>query len=131
MSTNVEITGEWQGEIPVLKVRYTPSAMFELGMADTLSENLKAEYRKLRHVKDAAAPKACILEIDSETAGSPIVRGIFELYKVVNADGGALYCANYPANYMESLTSLGLPALPGFQPTRDLEEALQLARAAR
>jgi hypothetical protein len=67
------------------------------------------------------------VSIKAKTAGSPLVRAIFELYKVVSAEAATLFCASYPENYMESLTTLGLPALPGFKLTKTLEEALQEA----
>ena len=37
----------------------------------------------------------CILSIKAKVAGSQVVKGIFELYKVVRAHSGILICANY------------------------------------
>lgn len=121
---NLQITGRWVEQVPVLEIDYTPAQMFQPRIADLLGERLISEYRALKPHQ----PRACVLHIKATTAGSPLVRAIFELYKVVSSDSGTLYCASYPVNYMESLTSLGLTALPGFKLAATLDEALGLAK---
>jgi len=60
--------------------------------------------------------------------GSSLVRALFDLYKVVSADSAKLICVSYPEDYMDSLTSLGLTALPGFKLTNSLGEAPDACR---
>jgi hypothetical protein len=126
MNQEPEIEGEWLSGVPVLKAKYAPSYLLKERSAKLLSERLVEKYRELSKAATDSEKKACILVIASTVAGSPVVRAIFELYKVVHADGATLYCASYPENYMHSLTSLGLPALPGFKLTKALGEALEL-----
>lgn len=124
MSEPPKIQAEWRGKVPVLTASYTPTDLFEPRSAKLLSESLVDRYRELiASPGSEPRPKACILVIASDVAGSPVVRAIFELYKVVHASAATLYCVNYPENYMHSLTSLGLPALPGFQLAETLSEA--------
>ena len=117
-------------ECPLSKVDYTASQMFLPKTGELLAEKLVEKYRTLVEQRDGA-PHACVLRVKARTAGSPLVRAIFELYKVLHADAATLYCAEYPENYMESLTSLGLPALPGFTLTETVERALALSKAGK
>jgi hypothetical protein len=124
----LSIQGEWREEIPLVVVDYEPAQMFLPKTSTLLAERLIAQYKVLRAMRQEATPRACILWVKSKTAGSPLVRAIFELYKVLNADEATLFCAGYPVDFLESLTSLGLPALPGFKITVTVEEAIRLAR---
>jgi len=125
MSDYLEVGGKDSDGIPVLEIDYDDNQMFRPRIAPLLAEKLVSEYRRLS--TQGPAP-VCVLHIRAKVAGSPLVRAVFELYKVVSADSGTLFCANYPVNFMESLTSLGLTALPGFRLTASTEEALGLAR---
>jgi hypothetical protein len=132
MDNGFEIREDWQEGVPILEVDYSPSQLFRPSISTPLSETLIEKYRSLRQQNRVGARSdACIVYIKASTAGSPLVRAIFELYKVVYADDATLYCVNYPKDYMESLTSLGLTALPRFRPKDTLEEALrELAKVA-
>ena len=69
---------------------------------------------------------SCVVKIDSEVAGSPVVRALFELWReVVEKRGGQVICVGYPEDYLYSLTSLGLPALNGFSLASTEEEAVE------
>ncbi len=124
MKDALEIKGQWQKSGPLIEIDYSPAQMFQPKTSALLSEKLVNEYRTLREAHDEEEPKFCILWIKATTAGSPLVRAIFELYKVLHADSATLICACYPVAYMESLTSLGLPTLPGFILATSVEEAL-------
>jgi hypothetical protein len=104
--------------------------MFLPKTGELLAEKLVDRYKTLTEQREGA-PHACILWIKARTAGSPLVRAIFELYKVLHADQATLYCAAYPVNYMESLTALGLPTLPGCTLTETVEKALGLSQAGK
>ena len=127
MTEPLEIQGAWRDGVPLIEVDYAASQMFLPKTSELLAEKLVARYKELTEQQEAA-PRACILWIRAKTAGSPLVRAIFELYKVLHADAATLFCAAYPENYMESLTSLGLPALPGFKLTETVEKALALSQ---
>jgi hypothetical protein len=126
MSNSPEITFEESRGIPIFGVDYDPGLMFEKGASKLLAERLVSEYRS----QPRSQPPICVLNVKAAVAGSPLVRAIFELYKVVSADSGTLICANYPKNYMESLTTLGLPVLPGFKLSGTVDEAVELALLA-
>ena len=129
MNDQLQIIGKWRNDIPLLEIDYLPAQMFQPGTSETLSERLISEYRMLlKKSRPESPPRACVLFVKATTAGSPLVRAIFEVYKVIHADSGTLFCANYPINYMESLTSLGLTALPGFKLTTTVDEALEMAQ---
>jgi hypothetical protein len=125
----LEITGTWREEVPLIEVNYAANQMFLSKTSQLLAEKLVGEYKTLTDQRET--PRACILWIKAKTAGSPLVRAIFELYKVLHAEEATLYCAEYPENYMESLTSLGLPALPGFKLTETVEKALSLSKTVK
>ena len=127
MNDHLQIKSEIRDGIPILELDYGPNTMFRAQVADLLAEKLVSEYRAGRPSHSVV----CVLNIKANTAGSPLVRAIFELYNVVSADSGTLYCSGYPSNYMESLTSLGLPALPGFKLTKTLDEAVAVAQQAQ
>lgn len=124
---NVEIRRD--DETPVLTVDYGADQMFLPQSSQTLSEKLLALYRQeVSDQPDKPALKGCIIVINADSAGSPLVRALFELYKVVNADGGQLFCVSYPDDYIDSLTSLGLTVLPGFHLAASKAEALKKLR---
>jgi hypothetical protein len=100
--------------IVVLKISYGPDQMFQRETAMRLSEQLLSAYTTWIDKEGVEDRKSCITVIEAQTAGSPLVRGLFDLYKAVRRKDGQLICANYPADYLESITTLGLPALPGF-----------------
>ena len=124
---DLTVAATWDGDVPVLTVDYSADQMFLPRSAQTLSERLVTVYRD--HISGKSAPKSCIIVIAADTAGSPLVRALFELYKVVKADDGQLYCVSYPDAYIDSLTSLGLTVLPGFYLCTSMTEALAKVKA--
>ncbi len=128
MSDYLEVGGKEIDGIPVLEIDYDDNQMFRPRIAPLLAEKLVERYRSL---PTQEPPPVCIVHIKAKVAGSPLVRAVFELYKVLSADSGTLFCASYPVNFMESLTSLGLTALPGFKLAATLEEAMDMARRER
>lgn len=130
MHDSLKIESEMRESIPLLTVDYQEKELFVQNFSQVLADELKASFRKL--VGSTLPDRApCIVHIKASTAGSPLVRALFDLYKVVNASSGLLVCAEYPVEYMSSLTSLGLPILPGFRLANSLPEALEIARAHR
>lgn len=129
MVEKMKISGNWKEQVPVIVVEYEAGQMFLPKTSELLAEKLIAAYKDLRTERPSFVPRACVLWIKASTAGSSLVRAIFEFYKVLNADEAVLFCAEYPANYLESLTSLGLPALPGFKLTMTGDEAIKKAEA--
>lgn len=60
-------------------------------------------------------PTSCIVDIQGDFVGSSLARALFELWKKVTARNGELSCINYPKDYIDTIASLGLPMLPGFE----------------
>ncbi len=92
-----------------------------------LSQEMVQRYRTLRAQKGAS--KSCIVEIQSEVAGSAIVRALFDLWKeVADKEKDQLICVNYPRDYIGSLNAIGLTTLRGFSLAESVEEALRQLR---
>jgi hypothetical protein len=120
MPTNFTIEGSVREGAVEICVSYPDSAIIDAGFDEPFRQQLVQKYEEYaRRQPD----QDCILTISATVAGSQVVRGIFELYKVVRARSGALICANYPPDYVRALTDLGLPSLPGFELCGSLEEA--------
>jgi len=99
--------------------------MFAPNTAELLSKSVVTMYETLVNQEGSSDQgRSCILIIVAKTAGSPIVRAVFELYKVVTDAGGELMVVDYPSAYSESLTGLGILALPGFSLAPNLEDAM-------
>jgi len=124
LTVKAEIT---QG-IVVATVGYGLEQMLQEGAAKELSRRLLEEYqRQMDEAKKAGTARtgSCVVVIKAETAGSPLVRALFELYKAVTAEGGQVICVGYPSDYIDSLTELGLPSLHGFSLAASQEAAIK------
>lgn len=109
----------------LLTISYDEELLFQADTSGLLSNKLIEEYQK-----NLKAPgvenKSCIVKIDSEVAGSPIVRALFALWKeVVKTTGNQVICVGYPEDYLYSLTSLGLPTQKGFSLASTEDEAVK------
>jgi hypothetical protein len=125
---SIELKAEWRNYRPCLEVNYVPAEMFKPHTAKLLAEQFIENYRNLTTIPVSGAKRnICIVVIKATVAGSPLVRALFDLYKVVVADSAKLICVSFPEDYMDSLTGLGLPALPGFKLASSLDEAFTLA----
>lgn len=102
----------------LLRLHYGSDLMAEAGSGPRLGSQLVEAYREKR-----GDSLSCIVEIDADVAGSPVVRALFDLWEVVVTTGGKVACVGYPADYIDSLTSLGLPSLEGFLLASSLEDA--------
>jgi hypothetical protein len=103
-----------------IKASYPEFAIIDAGFDEPFRKQLVEKYEALAETQ---TNRDCILSITAKVAGSQVVKGIFELYKVVRARSGILICANYPPDYVRALTDLGLPSLPGFELCGSVEEA--------
>ena len=116
--------------IILLTVRYGEEFLFTADAHNQLSSELTQSYREiLEKEKGKTKTNSCIIKIQSANAGSFLVRAIFDLWKEVttqkNGQGGQVICVDYPSDYIDSLTSLGLPTLPGFSLAATEDEAIQ------
>lgn len=66
--------------------------------------------------------------IDADTAGSPLIRAMVDLYKAV-AGSGKLIFAGYPLDYLPGLASLGFLDMPDVEIAPTLDAALRSLRA--
>lgn len=117
------VRGVVERGIPVLTMNYDAERMFQEEASKELSSQLVDAYESLLEEKELQT-KSCIVLVEAETAGSRLVRALFELFKRVVSEGRQLICVDYPADYIYSLTSLGLPALEGFSLASTKEEAI-------
>src|ERR1700719_3048833 len=101
MDTELDIKGDVREGIPLLEIYYPPSVMFLPKGWEILSDKLTDVYKDLI-TQEGIRTKSCVVWIKSATAGSPMVRALFELFKIVDAGGGTLYCADFPEDYMAS-----------------------------
>ncbi len=119
----MQIKQEVQQGVPVITVGYGPEQMLKDGAAIELSTRMKEAFEKLAGQKQAQTG-SCVVVITAETAGSPLVRALYELYKLVFAKGGQVICVGYPAEYIDSLITIGLPALDGFSLASEEDQAV-------
>jgi hypothetical protein len=127
MVSEVEVSGTVEDGVRVLIVSYGPEQMFQRDASSTLSRKLVSEYHDLGSLHLSSS--SCVVVIEAQTAGSALLRALFELYKEVTGIGGQLICAGYPSDYLEGITSSGLSELPGFILASDKREALKKASA--
>lgn len=128
MTDDLRVDKRCENGVPVLTIDYGTEQMFQARVSELLSERLVNAYRTLLSESHEHEPaRACIVVIKAETAGSPLVRALFDLYKVVHAGSGTLICVSYPKAYMDSLTSIGLTVLPGFFLAETEDEAFRKA----
>lgn len=109
--------------IPVVTVDYGVDLMFRAESADEISSQMVNAYEEIL-ADNNPANESCVVVIESESAGSPLVRALFKLYERVTAEGNQLICVNYPDDYIHSLASLGLPSLGGFSLMSSKQNAL-------
>lgn len=116
MSETLQVDSTVEDGVMVLSVTLGKELLFSTGAGSRLSDDLLTHYRDtLEKDGKALSTKSCIVDIQSEVAGSPLVRALYNLWEeVFRNQAGQVICVNYPDEYIDSLTSLGLPSLPGF-----------------
>ena len=127
MAEEPQVTGQASEGAVLLTVSFNQEFLLKKEAGEQLSKRLVDTYREILE-KDQKNLKtaSCVVEIQSETAGSSLVRALLELWKeVVEKNSGQVVCVNYPPDYIDSLTALGLPSLPGFNLARTTTKALQ------
>ncbi len=131
MSEALTVKKNVENGVILLKVNFNEELLLKMDAGVTISQELKKRYQEVRDRDRAKLTTiSCVVDINSEIAGSPLVRGLFELWReVVQKDGGQVVCVNYPKDYIDSLTSLGLPALAGFNLAGSTEEAIKILGA--
>ena len=82
-------------------------------------------YNSLREKCDKPS---CVVIIQASTAGSPSIQALLELYKTVSGSGGEIQIVDYPLEYRDSLSTLGMRSLPGWSHSASKEEALREIR---
>ena len=124
MAQDLQVEGTVKESVIVLTVSFGPELLLERGARERLSNQLKDQYAKQLD-SGGASTNSCVVNIQSEVAGSPLVRALFELYReVVGNKSGQVVVVGYPPDYIESLNSLGLTSLDGFRLALDEREAI-------
>lgn len=98
------------GNAVEIDANYPLSAMANAAFDEPFKKKLIEAYNENMN----SSANNCIIEIQVVVGGSQVVRGLYELYRVVHANGGRLICSNYPTDYVWSMAALGLPSLDGF-----------------
>jgi hypothetical protein len=124
MADKPAVTATPDRGVVLLQVSYGPELMLAQGTSTVLSEELVKTYKQAADQNTALVTTSCVVVIKAETAGSPLVRALFELYRTVYASGGQVICVDFPSDYIDSLTTLGLTALPGFSLAGSEDEAI-------
>ncbi len=119
----MQIEYEFKRGVPVITVGYGPEQMLKIDVAKDLSTRMIETYDELTGQRGIETG-SCVVVITAETAGSPLVRALFELYKLVFAKGGQVICVGFPADYIQALITIGMPALEGFSLGSDEEQAV-------
>jgi hypothetical protein len=130
MTSELSVTGTVEDGAVVLNVIYDHEHMFHPEASSKLSNMLIQEYLSKCDSRGVIT-NSCVVVIHADTAGSPLVRSLFELYKVVKQAGGEVICANYPPDYLAGIATLGLPDLPGFILVPDKRAALKKLASLR
>jgi hypothetical protein len=127
MEQALHVTGKVEGGVIVLAISYSHELLMRTEAPKRLSKEVMECYQRLREQKvGTIETNSCIVEINSDVAGSPVVRALFELWReVTGRESGQVICVNYPQDYIASLTSLGLPSLGGFGLALTKEAAIQ------
>lgn len=116
-----------EDNVVVLAVSYEPGEFLNAQAQTTFRFALVEKYNEI--VSANPDVRDCIVVIEAEAAASALVRGLFELWTKVRSRGGCVVCAHYPADYIDSLLSLGLPDMPGFLLAANKDDAFSsLAR---
>ena len=125
----VDITVEGEldssSKIPVLTLRYVPAHLRDPNVHEVLREKLVDRYNKLLDEQGTDRHPSCVVVMDADTAGSPLIRALYELYKTVTAKGGRLGVVQFPIDYIPSLSALGMLRLDDFKLSGERDEAIQ------
>jgi hypothetical protein len=123
------VKGTFEDGTVVLTVSYGPGQMLYREPASQVRKQLIAEYDRM--VERNSEARDCIVVMKAQSAGSPFVRGLFELWEHVRPREGRVVCANYPKDYIDSLLTLGLSKLDGFLLSNTKDDAFRkLKRSA-
>lgn len=121
MSSDYSVVSTTDRGFTVLSVSFSPNNLLMDGFSDRLTRDLVESYVETRAGLDKAD---CLVVMEAEVAGSAVVRSLFELYKLTQANRGRLICVGFPETYVSSLAALGVLDLPGFELGANRDEAL-------
>lgn len=134
MSEMLKVDSTVEDGVIVLTLSFGTELLFSSGAASQLSDDLIKGYQDAlkKEPSNVLETKSCVIDIQSEVAGSPLVRALYELWQeVFRNQSGQVICVNYPDDYIDSLTSLGLPSLPGFSLDIGRKEAVERVKASK
>jgi hypothetical protein len=127
MPDSLDVTSSVQGDAVILRVRYGANQMLR-GDSEILAKELISKYEV--NCGNLPSARHCIVVVEAPYAGSLFVKALFKLYEQVRDKGGRVICAQYPDDYIDTLLTLGLPQLPGFDVVDGINQALgELANA--
>lgn len=124
MRTDIpKVDGKIKEGIIVLTINYDQEFLLKDIAFERLKHGLTEGYFNI--IKDRQPEtESCIVKIESDTAGTPLIRALFELWREIRNKDKQVICVNFPKDYVDSLASLGLTSLPGFSLAASEEEAI-------
>jgi hypothetical protein len=130
MAEELRAEGKVDEGVVLLTIRYSPEVLIKTGAHERFSRELMKCYQTIRgKERERVKTNSCIVEIQSDVAGSPMVRALFDLWReIAGKESGQLVCVGYPQDYLDSLTALGLTTLPGFSLAGTRVQAVQKLR---
>ena len=113
----------YKGSVICLIIKYNEDFLLTKESRHKIKDEFVDSYQKMLNDNPNLNTKSCIVEIKSKTAGSRLVRALFELWKKVNIHPNSqIICVGYPEDYIDSLISLGLTSIENFDlaPNKDI-----------
>jgi len=126
MTDQLTVNAELEEGAVVLTVDYGPEQMFQQEGSKALSEEFLKKYNEA--TQSDGSSRSSIVVVEADTAGSPLLKALFDLYKKVTAERKQLICVGYPRAYIRSLTTLGLLSLSGFKLAESKKAALEILK---
>ena len=95
MAEELRVEGKVEKGVILLTVLFSEELLLQTGASNRLSKELTERYQEIRDKEKARVEiTSCVVEIRSETAGSPLVRALFELWALSrNLAGGPFHAA--------------------------------------
>jgi hypothetical protein len=122
MQAELSVRDDVRNGVPVISVDYTADHFQSPSSASSFSSEILKHYTAA--LAKNARVKSCVVEIRADVAGSSLIRGLFDLYRMVRHNKGQVVCVGFPADYLPSLTSLGLLDQASFSLGSDTSSAI-------
>jgi hypothetical protein len=144
-SVKSSVSGDDKWRVAILEIGYGREFSAGPDESSELSQELIAEYEYRRSGKRAQEPApelspplagkekatstSCVVVLDANTAGSPLLKALRNLHSRVSSEKGNLAVVGFPPRFIALLNSLGLPSYKDFLLSRDKDSAVAEVRS--